>query len=199
MFCGFHCRMCRSCCRRGKFSSPAGGFGLRFWAQVPKCTAQNAPPGAGKCIVVSPPSSLPPYWRPPSPKRRRRSNIRCVSEARSACRAHRRRGEHGGWCSPASSGYGRRRAHGFVGGDQHVSCGCASAKPRERVSSQKPAGSVGRVRYHLPAPEPPAPVVNVAQSVELLVVVQAVEGSSPSVHPPGNRGTLRVWRNWQTR
>ena len=33
--------------------------------------------------------------------------------------------------------------------------------------------------------KPPARMVNVAQLVELLVVVQAVEGSSPFVHPPG--------------
>ena len=40
------------------------------------------------------------------------------------------------------------------------------------------------VRYPLPAPDfGPAIVVGVAQLVELLVVVQAVVGSSPIVHP----------------
>lgn len=56
--------------------------------------------------------------------------------------------------------------------------------PREVRCTYSPVGGgVLRVRYHRPAGPAPVPVVNVAQLVELLVVVQAAEGSSPSVHP----------------
>jgi hypothetical protein len=44
-------------------------------------------------------------------------------------------------------------------------------------------------------PGPPTSAVGVAQQVELLVVVQAVAGSSPVAHPPPEGPHLQAFRD----
>ena len=181
---------------------------LRFAGRMPKGGMKSLPPhrSTALCAVVllRLPSALFSSFPPPTP-RPRRHRMHCASADRSAIRASRTPAAHGAWPFPESSGSARQVASGLDAGCHVASSGYASTD----------AGVIGVCRscsIHCMCGAGPGrcaiiirrrilrrPMVNVAQSVELLVVVQAVEGSSPSVHPPGDRDTLRVWRNWQTR
>ena len=103
---------------------------------------------------------------------------------RSACGARRPRRTRGASRPPSSPSSVRRLT-----------------RPMQRTlpASGRGGRRPRRTRYAPPgAGRGPRTMVDVAQLVELLVVVQAVVGSSPIVHP--SRPDLgRVWRNWHTR